>query len=178
MRLPTLLAVLLCVASPSWSAEPVAPREAMPVGRARVTLLSVAPLPVAQRRGSAGGRVVQWLVEPPEGEALPVFGEVRLWVGGTLYNAITNATSSRPGAPDLIIDDARKLGFGASDPMSAMVFSPRPGSVVVTVLLRGAALADDVKLVTSLEVGTWPPGTKTPQKGLRPKYVEVHARWP
>lgn len=112
---------------------------------------------------------------PEEGQANPVFGEVKLFVEGKLYNAVVNAASSKPMAPDLIIDDARKLGFGA-DPLAGTVLSPQ--AVIATVILRGAALPAEAAVETSIELGLWPAGTKVPKPGMKPRYVEFRAKFP
>jgi hypothetical protein len=165
--LPALLALT------SFAAAPTGMGEARVESGVRVTLLSVQLMSTAELRGAAGGRVIQWLISPDEGVAAPVFGEVRLFVDGKLYNAVVNASSSKPLAPDLVIDDARKLGFGA-DPLAATVLSP--GALIATVLIRGAALAPGVKIETSLQLGLWPRGTKAPKPGLKPRYVEFRAK--
>jgi hypothetical protein len=57
-----------------------------------------------------GGRRLVWLVEPREGHGgFAALGEVRLTFGGVQYNAVTNATSTKPFAPDMIIHDYAKF---------------------------------------------------------------------
>lgn len=158
------LALASLVALSSLAAKPAGPNQVMEEGGVRVTLLSVRPTSATDLRGAAGGRVVQWLIVPEKGAPTPVFGNVKLFVGGTLYNAVVNAASSKPMAPDLLIEDALK-------PLE-------PRAVIATVTLRGAALPPEAAVETSIELGLWPAGTKVPTPGMKPRYVEFTAKFP
>ena len=99
---------------------------------------------------------------------------MKLFIEGKLYNAVVNAASPKPMAPDPIIDDARKLGFGA-DPLAGTTLSPR--AVVATAILRGTTLPREAAVETSIELGLWPAGTKAPERGMKPRYVEFRAKF-
>jgi hypothetical protein len=166
------LAVLL-LASSSFAEKPVTVGKGVTEGGVKVSLLSMRPMVESELKGAAGGRVIQWTLEPQDGWAMPVLGDVKLFVDGKLYNPVVNATSSKPLAPDLIIEDPRKLGFGAGDPLAGTVLSP--SAAIVTVLIRGAALAPDAAVETSIELGLWKKGAK-PKAGMKPRYVEFRAK--
>lgn len=166
---------LLLVASSSFAGKPVTVGKGVTEGGVKVTLLSMRPMVEAELKGAAGGRVIQWTIEAQDGWVNPAFGDVKLFVDGKLYNPVVNATSAKPLAPDLVIDDARKLGFGAGDPFSATVLSPK--ALIATVFIRGASLAPDAPVETSIELGLWKKGA-TPKPGMKPRYVEFRAKSP
>jgi hypothetical protein len=163
------------VASSSFAGKPVMVGKGVTEGGVKVSLLSVRPMNESELKGAAGGRVIQWTLEPQDGVAQPALGDVKLFLDGKLYNPVVNATSSKPLAPDLIIEDARKLGFGAGDPLAGTVLSPK--AAIITVLIRGAALAPDAAVETSIELGLWKTGV-TPKAGMKPRYVEFRAKSP
>ena len=169
------LSLLLVVASSSFAEKPVMVGKGVTEGGVRVSLLSVRPMVESELKGAAAGRVIQWTLEPQEGWVLPVLGDVKLFVDGKLYNPVVNATSSKPLAPDLIVEDARKLGFGAGDPLAGTVLSP--SAAIVTVLIRGATLTSDASVETSIQLGLWKKGA-TPKPGMKPRYVEFRAKSP
>jgi hypothetical protein len=163
------------VASSSFAEKPVTVGKGVTEGGVKVALLSMRPMVDSELKGAAGGRVIQWTLEPQDGWAQPALGEVKLFVDGKLYNPVVNASSSKPLAPDLVIDDARKLGFGAGDPLSGTVLSP--SAAIITVLIRGAALAPDASVETSIQLGLWKKGAQ-PKPGMKPRYVEFRAKSP
>ena len=65
------LALASLVALSSLAAKPAGLNEVMTEGGVRVTLLSVRLMSEAESRGAAGGRVVQWLIVPREGDGVP-----------------------------------------------------------------------------------------------------------
>ncbi len=129
----------------------------------RVTLVAVDLLAPELRKGAEGGVRVVWLVElPSDGE--PALGDVRLVVGGAQYNVVSNATSSKPLAPDIIVDDPDV--YFKRHPSEGQAAKPPTGrvSIVAQVLLRGATLKKVPDGVVGIELGVVIPKPGRPPK--------------
>jgi hypothetical protein len=123
-----------------------------------VTLLSVGELSSEDRKTAdgvaPGGRRAVWLIEPPEGSSnAPIFGEVRLRVGGATYNKVTNTLSSKPLAPSLIVHDYVKVSAEGHAWFVAARQSVQRNAVVAEVLIRGGELARGASGVAEIRVG-------------------------
>ena len=92
-----------------------------------------------------------------------MLGDVRLTVGGKQFNAVTNAASSKPLAPDIIVHDYSTYVTANSVVMPAALGTPRNGALVVEVLLRGGALPERVDGVGAIELGLWASSSKKPR---------------
>jgi hypothetical protein len=144
----------------------------------RVTLLSVSALSAAEletRHGKAtDGRRMVWLVEPREGQrGQPVLGEVRMIVAGRQYNPVTNATSSKPFSPDLVIHDFPKFAAEHATLLGSKPLTPRGHSAIVEVLIRGAALKSNDLQRAELELGVFAGAEPTPQTAPRFQWCSV-----
>ena len=152
---------LALVAATSLALAPPAMGEATTQAHVRVTLLSVTTMSEAQLKGAAGGRVMQWLIEPPEGSPPPECTQVKLFVEGKPYKADITPSSLKKLAPEVVIDDARKLGFGA-DALGGTVLSP--SALIATVLIRGAAIPPETHVETTILLGFHPGGDKSKRR--------------
>jgi hypothetical protein len=108
-------------------------------------------------RATAGLRIV-WFVENRPGVPIPpVLGEVRVFTGSRQYNAVTNAASSKPFAPGIIIHGPPRF-FASSKwaPLQKLVPAARPGAVrtVLEVLVFGASFDREAGAVGELEQGS------------------------
>jgi hypothetical protein len=144
----------------------------------RVTLLSVSELSPAEletRHGKAAdGRRLIWLVEPREGQrGRPVLGEVRMIVGGAQYNPVTNATSSKPFSPDLIIHDFPKFAAARPALLGPRPLTPRRDAAIIEVLIRGSALRSSDLQRAELELGVFPGTEPTPRTPPRYQWCSV-----
>lgn len=145
----------------------------------RVTLLSTVDLTEPERatkQGAApGGKRMVWLIEPREKQqGMPVLGEVRLLIGGKLYNQVTNATSNDPFAPDLILHEYGKFAAAHPEWLGAKKGTPRPDSGVAEVIIRGAALKPNEGGAAEIEIGVVPVGTQMSPE-VKPRYVQCRA---
>jgi len=131
-----------------------------------VTLLDVRPLSLEDYRKAshtaspewAGGgyRLVFFSENRPGAPLGPGLGEVKVFVDGTLYNPVTNPTSTRPLSPDVLIrnsDDFFSSAYGRS--LINRRPEPRPNSIghVLEVFVRGTPVRADAHVVVELEQG-------------------------
>ncbi|MCP3099960.1 hypothetical protein LZ198_13880 [Myxococcus sp. K15C18031901] len=170
------IAVALVVSGVASAAEPEA-RVGDPISMEglRVTLLSVSELTRGERQTphgvSGGGRRLVWLVEPSESPpSQPVIGDVRLTANGAVYNPVTNATSSKPFAPDIGVYDVATYAKKFPSHMGAKKLLPRARSLVLEVIIRGAKLEAKALETAQLQLGILPPGV-SPSAGVTPRYV-------
>ena len=145
----------------------------------RVTLLAAIDLTPAEREtrqgASAGGKRLVWLIEPRERQkGMPVLGEVRLYVGGKLYNQVTNATSQQTFAPDIILHDFARFAGEHPGWMGAKKLAPRADSGIAEVIIRGGALKPNEGGSAELEIGVVPVGVQMSPE-VKPRYVRCRA---
>lgn len=142
----------------------------------RVTLLSAEPLSERDRKtphGTApGGLRIIWLVENRPGAPLaPVLGDVRAFFRQRLYNPVTNATSSKPFAPDLMIHDPGRFFGGAGKTLRQFAPTPRAGavSIILEAYLRGDLIPSGAPGIVEIELGdsTARPGTTVQYQWFR-----------
>ena len=135
----------------------------------RVTLLDARRLSADEYRLSGGNTPDLWagggfhfafLVENRSGQTItPVLGEIRVLIGSTLYNTVTNANSSKPFAPFMIAREVEDFfsrtvyGRSIRNPIR-----PLPGAIpmavmVVEIFIRGGTVPGDTTGVVELEQG-------------------------
>jgi hypothetical protein len=132
----------------------------------RVTLLGVKRLSQEEyRQWTAGRQAADWgggglqlafhVENRPGAPMPPVLGEVRVLFGGTLYNPVTNATSSKPFAPDISIFGADQFFGGHGRALQRLAPTPRPGVLasVLDVYVRGGPIARRTDGVAEMELG-------------------------
>lgn len=126
----------------------------------RVMLLSVERLGDRDRQTphglAAGGLRLVWLVENRPGIPFPpVLGDVRVLIGSRPYNSVTNATSQKPFAPNVIIHDPGRFFAGAGRPLQHLAFAPRSGAVaaVLEVHVRGDVIPSGARGTGEIELG-------------------------
>jgi hypothetical protein len=109
------------------------------------------------REWAGGGLRFAFLVENrPGAPSAPVLGEVRVLFDSQSYNAVTNATSQKPFAPDVIvrtIDDFYATPYGREVRVRSPI--PRPNTVanVLEVFVRGETIPIGASGVVELEQG-------------------------
>jgi hypothetical protein len=132
----------------------------------RVTLLDARRLSRDGYRDATGEAPLEWaggglrfafLIENrPGAQSAPVLGEVRVLFGAQLYNPVTNATSQKPFAPDVIIrtvDAFYATRYGREVRVRSV--TPRPNTVanVLEVFVRGKPIPVGAGGVVELEQG-------------------------
>jgi len=138
--------------------------DSLVVDDVRVTLLDAHRLTADEYRMSGcntpdlwpgGGFHAAFLVENRPGQVIPaVLGEVRVVVGSEQYNTVTNASSSKPLAPCVVVrdlDDFYKTGYGSVSRRA----TPRARTEydVVEVFVRGGSIPVEADALIELEQG-------------------------
>lgn len=104
-----------------------------------------------------GGFHFAFLVHNRPGESMaPVLGELRVLIGSRPYNVVTNATSSKPLAPCVIIrevDDLFQTNYGRSVRHRSSL-RPTTVSVVLEAFIRGGPIPRAAPIVVELEQGS------------------------
>lgn len=184
--LAALCAGLPVVAGPQAPATPAGDLpgvgESITIDDVRVTFLDARRLSAEEYRGGGGSTSDAWpggglhmafaVENRPNQPIQPVLGEVRVLFGSTPYNTITNATSRKPFAPDIMIyglDQFFELPYGRSIQPR---IEPRPMSQAgaLEIFIRGSEIPHGLAGVVELEQGATrlPPGTSA--------YAAVRAR--
>ena len=129
----------------------------------RVTLLSAARLSVEEYRAAMSAEAARWdgggfhfvffVENRPSAPVPPGLGEVRVFVGGQQYNPVTNATSSRPFAPLIVIREVDDALAGRADLRTRLppLRADRIGGVL-DVFIPGKAVAPDTRGDVTLEL--------------------------
>lgn len=129
----------------------------------RVTLLGVKRLSrdeysqVWQKSewGAGGLRIAFHVENRPAAPMPPALGEVRVLFGGALYNPVTNATSSKPFAPDITIFSPDQFFGGHGRALQPVAPAGRPGALasILEVYVRGGKFERRTDGVVELEQG-------------------------
>lgn len=129
-----------------------------------VTLLAAERLSLDAYRAALAPDAVQWdgggfyfaffVENRPSAPMPPALGEVRVVVGGQRYNAVTNATSSKPFAPSVIIRTVEDAIARDSNLRTHMPV-PHAGAVgsVLQVYVPGKSIAPGTSGEVTLEMG-------------------------
>jgi hypothetical protein len=130
----------------------------------RVALLQVErlggrDLETPHGRAPAGVRIIWWVENRPGERLAPVLGEVRVVVEGRQYNAVTNATSRKPFAPDMLIHDAPEFLDRSGRVIAGRAPRPRPQAVsaVLEVYVRGGPIPTGAAGSVEIELGRMTP---------------------
>lgn len=147
----------------------------------RVTLLEARRLAGAERRMpdgvAADGLYVVFHVENRPGvPILPVLGEVKVTFGDALYNPVTNATSSKPFAPGIIIHGVERFVKSRGTALRGCLPAPRPNAKagILEVFVYGGPIRPGATGVVELEQGAQPEDTTYDPAGY-PKALD-HTR--
>jgi hypothetical protein len=99
---------------------------------------------------------------------LPVLGEVKVTLGDALYNQVTNAASSKPFAPGIIIHDVERFLTGRRAALRACLPASRPQATagILEVFVYGGPIQPRATGVVELEQGAQPEGTKYDATGV------------
>jgi len=168
MALPRRLAALAALLSiaVSVNAADLLPSvvQTIAIRSVRVTLLDARRLSVDEFRRAAGDEQSPWaggglrmafLVENSPGEPTPpVIGEVRVLFAAELYNSVTNASSSKPFAPTIIVRDVHDF-YATEYGQRVRVREPRAGTTaaVLDVFIRGASIPAGSSGIVEIEQG-------------------------
>jgi hypothetical protein len=136
--------------------------ESVVINDIRVTLLEVRRLSEDEYFEATGAPPPEWaggglvvLVENrPGAPTAPVLGAIRVIVGSKPYNAVTNATSTDPFAPDVMIHAVDKF-FAANAGRQTRHPTPRPGTAasVLEIFVRGGTIPKGATGTVELEQG-------------------------
>jgi hypothetical protein len=159
------------------------------INELKVTLLDARPLSFDEYRRASDTSAQEWdgggfrfafLVENRPGAPIgPALGEVRVFVGSRLYNAVTNPTSRKAFAPDVVIRstaDFFSRTYGRS--LTQHGPAPRDSSYLhaLDVFVRGAVVPKGSSVVVELEQGeTHRPDASGRLRALTP--AEMGATW-
>lgn len=127
----------------------------------RVTLLGAERLAAPDRQTpygpAADGFRIVWLAENRPGASIPpALGEVEVWLGERLYNPVTNAASSKPFAPGIVIHDVAHFLAGRGATLRAIAPAPRPQvvAVILECFIYGGPVPAGTDAVGAIELGT------------------------
>ena len=196
MRLALILTPLLAIAPRAAICEAPLPGvgESATVNEIRVTLLGVKRLTQDEFRAWDPGHASEWaggglrlafqVENRPDAPIPPVLGEVRVFFGPVLYNAVTNAVSRKPFAPGIAIYGANDFfrGHGRALQPFAVAPCPRALASVLDVLIRGGPVQRRTDGVAELEQGEThvrkADGSLSPVDMRNVKYVWFRFRLP
>jgi hypothetical protein len=163
--------------------------ESVIAGGLRVTLLDAGAVTQSEYLQAEGHPPTDWaggafrlvfLVENRPGQpGPPVLGNVRVLLGATLYNSVTNAISGRPFSPYVVIhptDRFSTMPYGRQ--LQNRIPQPRADTVhgILDFFVRGGPIPNGQSAVVELEQGeTFQPPDA--QRSTAPKANEIVYRW-
>jgi hypothetical protein len=163
--------------------------DSLVVSEIRVTLLDARPLSLDDYRRASGELLPEWagggfrfafLVENrPGAEGSAALGEIRVFVDSRPYNAVTNPTSRKAFAPDVVIrtvSDFFSTSYGRTVKQHGPPVRDSAASDVLDVFVRGGAIPKGADIVVELEQGeTHRPDATGRLRALTP--AEMGASW-
>src|SRR5262249_44381794 len=123
-----------------------------------IALIGIGKLEGARLKSAKDGLIFVWLLEPAGAPFPPGLGGIRVLFDGSPYNAVTNPTSSKPLAPDLIVHDGARYAREHPELFEKRE-DPSPRSMVLEFLVRGDRSVPAGPGTVGLELGFWPDGT-------------------
>ena len=140
--------------------------ESIVISEIKVTLLGAKRLSLEEYLQASRGQSAEWaggglrivfLTENRPGATLPPgLGEIRVLFGSQLYNPITNAASSKPLSPGVMIRDSNDfLSTSYGRELSGRAPVPRAGTVhgILDVFVRGGPVPAGTSGIVELEQG-------------------------